>query len=299
MRNGDQMAASGIGHKEKIFVGERMDPVGKALWLIENRFAQAITLADVAEASGVSRFHLSRVFGAATGHTVMGYLRNRRLAEAARALSGGAPDILAVALDAGYGSHEAFSRAFRSHFGLTPEQVRAQGHLENLKLLEPIRMDHSLLVELEAPRIEDGQALLIAGLGERYTFETNEGIPAQWQRFGPSIGSIPGQVGWTCYGVCCNGDDAGNFEYICGVEVRDFSAIPAELARIRIPACRYAVFTHRGHISAIRSTVYTIWNKALPEAGLETACAPDFERYDGRFDAGTGLGEVEIWIPIK
>ena len=285
MRNGDQMAVSGIGHKEKVFMGERMDPVGKALWLIEHRFAQALSLAEVAEASGVSRFHLSRVFWAATGHTVMGYLRNRRLAEAARALSGGAPDLLAVALDAGYGSHEAFSRAFRSHFGLTPEQVRAQGHLENLKLLEPIRMDHSLLVELEAPRIEDGQALLIAGLGERYTFETNEGIP--------------GQVGWTCYGVFCNGDDAGNFEYICGVEVRDFSAIPAELARIRIPACRYAVFTHRGHISAIRSTVYTIWNKALPEAGLETACAPDFERYDGRFDAASGFGEVEIWIPIK
>ncbi|MBS3651716.1 AraC family transcriptional regulator [Pseudaminobacter sp. 19-2017] len=276
-----------------------MDPVGKALWLIESRFAQAISLSAVADASGVSRFHLSRAFGAATGRTVMGYLRSRRLAVAARALSGGALDILTVALEAGYGSHEAFSRAFRNHFGLTPEQVRAQGHLENLELLEPIRMDHNLLVELEAPRMEDGQALLIAGLGGRYTFETNEGIPAQWQRFGPFIGNIPGQVGWTTYGVCCNSDDAGSFEYICGVKVSDFSDISTELSRIRIPAHRYVVFTHRGHISTIRSTVYTIWNKYLPEAGLEVADAPDFERYDERFDPESGSGEVEIWIPIN
>lgn len=157
-----------------------MDPVGKALWFMESRLEQWISLAEIADASGVSRFALSRAFGAATGHTVMGYLRRRRLAEAARALCGGAPDILTVALDAAYNSHEAFSRAFRDQYGLTPEQARAQGHSDNLELLEPIRMDKSLLVELEAPRVEEGPALQIVGFGSRYTFETNQGIPAQW-----------------------------------------------------------------------------------------------------------------------
>jgi AraC family transcriptional regulator len=276
-----------------------MDPVGKALWVIESRLGREISLSELADLSGVSRFHLSRAFGAATGHSVMGYLRSRRLSEAARSLSLGAPDILTVALDAGYGSHEAFTRAFRDQFGLTPERVRAQGHLDNLELVEPIRMDQTLLVELEAPRLENGRALLIAGLGSRYTFETNEGIPAQWQRFGPYIGNIPGQVGWTTYGVCCNSDDAGSFEYICGVEVSDFSDLPEELSRIRVPAQRYAVFSHRGHISTIRSTVYTIWNKWLPESGLAVSDVPDFERYDDRFDPKSGSGVVEIWIPIE
>jgi AraC family transcriptional regulator len=276
-----------------------MDPVGKALWVIESRLGRETSLSELADLSGVSRFHLSRAFGAATGHSVMGYLRSRRLSEAARSLSMGAPDILTVALDAGYGSHEAFTRAFCNQFGLTPERVRARGHLNSLELVEPIRMDQTLLVELEAPRLEDGRALLIAGLGGRYTFETNEGIPAQWQRFGPYIGTIPGQVGWTTYGVCCNTDDAGSFEYICGVEVSDFSDLPEELSRIRLPAQRYAVFSHRGHISTIRSTVYTIWNKWLPESGLAVADAPDFERYDDRFDPKSGSGVVEIWIPMK
>ncbi len=276
-----------------------MDPVGKVLWLIESRLSREISLSELADLSGVSRFHLSRAFGAATGHSVMGYLRRRRLSEAARSLSMGAPDILTVALDAGYGSHEAFTRAFYNQFGLTPERFRARGHLTSPEFVEPIRMDQTLLVELEAPRLEDGRALLIAGLGQRYTFETNEGIPAQWQRFGPYIGNIPGQVGWTTYGVCCNSDDTGSFEYICGVEASHFSEIPEELSRIRIPAHRYAVFSHRGHISTIRSTVYTIWNKWLPESGLAVSDAPDFERYDDRFDPKSGSGVVEIWIPMK
>ena len=45
----------------------------------------------------------------------------------------------------------------------------------------------------------------------------------------PYIGNIPGQIGRTAYGVCCNSDEEGNFDYICGVEVADFSELPAEL----------------------------------------------------------------------
>lgn len=275
-----------------------MNPVGKAVWFMESHFARAITLGEIAEASGVSRFNLSRAFGTATGHTVMGYLRRRRLTEAARALSAGAPDILTVALDAAYGSHEAFSRAFRDLFGLTPEQVRTQRHLDNLELLEPYQMDESLLIDLDAPRVEAGRPLRIAGLSGRYTFATNQGIPAQWQRFGPHFGNVPGQIGWTSYGVCRNVDDAGGFDYISGVEVADNTDIGPELVSLRIPAQRYLVFVHRGHIAAIRKTIYTIWNRSLPESGHKATDGPEFELYDQRFDATTGFGEVEIWIPI-
>jgi AraC family transcriptional regulator len=102
-----------------------MNPVGKELWYIESHFAQEITLEDIAAIGGVSRFHMSRAFGYAAGRSVMSYVRGRRLSEAARSLADGAPDILAIALDASYGSHEAFTRAFRDQFGLTPEAVRA------------------------------------------------------------------------------------------------------------------------------------------------------------------------------
>ena len=64
-----------------------MGPVEKASWFVENKFAREITLDEIAEATGVSRYHVSRAFSVATGHSLMGYVRARRLSEAARSLS--------------------------------------------------------------------------------------------------------------------------------------------------------------------------------------------------------------------
>src|SRR5467141_1294453 len=127
-----------------------MNPAQKALWFIESHLADALTLDEIAAIGGVSRFHMVRAFAAATGLSVMRYVRARRLTEAARALAGGAPDILKLALEADYGSHEAFTRAFRDHFGVTPEAVRASTCLDRLKLQEPILMDSTRTDNLQA-----------------------------------------------------------------------------------------------------------------------------------------------------
>src|ERR1700682_2006497 len=75
-----------------------MNPAQKALWYIESHLADELTLDEIAAIAGISRFHMVRAFAAATGLSVMRYVRARRLSEAARALAGGAPDILTVAL---------------------------------------------------------------------------------------------------------------------------------------------------------------------------------------------------------
>jgi AraC family transcriptional regulator len=274
-----------------------MNPVTKALWFIESHFAAEITLAEIAEVAGVSRFHLVRAFGLSTGHAVMRYVRARRLTEAARALAAGAPDILAVALDAGYGSHEAFTRAFRDQFGLTPDRVRARATLDDLILTEPVNMNDIPKATLQVPRVQDGPALLIAGLGERFTFDNLAGLPALWRRFSEHLGHVPGQVGAIAYGVCHNTDDTG-FDYIAGVEVGDFGSLPKDFSRLRISAQRYAVFTHAEHVSAVRATFMAIFNDWLPKSGYRSADAPLFERYDNRFDPRTGTGGFEIWVPV-
>jgi AraC family transcriptional regulator len=277
-----------------------VNPVESAVWFIENHFGKDIALDDIAGVAGVSRYHLSRIFGMATGRSVIGYVRGRRLTAAAHRLADGAPDILAVALDAGYGSHEAFTRAFRDLFGITPEEVRARRDLDHLALVEPAKMDRSLQVKLEAPRFEDGPTLMIAGLSGRYTFATADGIPAQWQRFNAEYnGTIPAQKGNVYYGLSHNFDDDGHFEYICGAEVSGFGDLADRFARVRIAPHRYAVFTHRDHISSISRTHFTIWNTWAQESGPKPAEALNFERYDERFDPRTGNGPVEIWVPIK
>jgi AraC family transcriptional regulator len=140
-----------------------MESVRKALWFAESRFRGEVSLDELSVVAGLSRYHFAHVFARATGQSAMRYTRGRRLSEAARVLANGGPDILTVALDFGYGSHEAFTRAFRDQFGVTPESVRAQRHLDNVNLVEAIKMDDGLTTTLAPPRIEQGRLLLIAG----------------------------------------------------------------------------------------------------------------------------------------
>ena len=274
-------------------------PVERALWFIENRLGGEISLESIAKSVGVTDHHLARAFGAVTGQSLMRYVRGRRLTEAARSLAAGEPDILNVALEAGYGSHEAFTRAFREQFQVTPEDFRSAGSLSHIQLVEPIRMDRSMFFQLDPPRFEENDRLLIAGLSCRYTFETSEGIPRQWQRFGPYIGNIAGQIGPETYGVSHNFDGSCSFEYIAGVKVSHFAALPDGFETVRIRRQRYAVFQHGQHVSMLRRTHYTIWNKWLPDSGKLIADAPNFERYGKQFDPVTGIGPIELWMPVE
>jgi AraC family transcriptional regulator len=196
-----------------------MSAIAKTIWLIESRSQDPLTLDEMASHAGLSRSHLSRVFPIATGYSISAYIRGRRLTEAARALASGAPDILAVALEAGYGSHEAFTRAFRDQFG--------------------IPMDATIAVPVDAPRIEDRGPMQIAGLMERHVLNRAASVPGQWQRFQPYIGNVPGAVPGRAYGVVGEmGEECDDFDYLCGMEVTDAAELPPEFTRLRLPAQR-------------------------------------------------------------
>lgn len=152
---------------------------------------------------------------------------------------------------------------------------------------------------LGEPRFEDHSELLIAGLNETYTFETRIRIPAQWEKFVPRIGKVPGQIGTNSYGVCWNYKPNCGFDYLSGVEVQSESDLPAGFTHVRIPAQRYAIFTHKQHVSTIAATIDSVWTKWLPESGFQPAESPAFERYSVAFNPQTGMGGMELWIPLK
>src|SRR6478736_10269981 len=113
-----------------------MNLIENAIWQVESNLRSQMSLEDIAELCGVTPAHLTRAFASITGNSLMRYARARRLSEAARILALGVPDILGLALEVGYGSHEAFTRAFRDHFGVTPETVRDGRTTANLELTE-------------------------------------------------------------------------------------------------------------------------------------------------------------------
>ena len=161
----------------------------------------------------------------------------------------------------------------------------------------------TLATKLE-PRFENGKPLLIAGLRKVYAPAAMLCIPAQWQAFAPHIGKIPGQVGRTTYGVCWQAADSANIEYLSGVEVSSFAGMPDDFTVVSLPATKYAVFPHRAHVSTLYETCDAI-SRWLPGSGHRSVAAdsaetPSFlERYSEEFDPQTGMGGMEVWVPLQ
>lgn len=275
-----------------------MSLIAKIVWQVEMHLHHPLSLNDLADRCAVSPFHMVRVFQTATGLAPMAYLRARRLSSAAQVLATQDIDILQIALDLQYGSHAAFTRAFVAHFGASPSDIRKARSTQSLDLMEPYRMNNEMLVDVVPPRIVENPAFRVVGISAQCSFENTSAIPTLWQNFNAREDEVASAAG-AAYGVCCDADGTGTFRYVAGMEADQDLSIPKGMSDVHVPAGRYAVFEHQGHVSGLPKTVYSIWNKALSDNDLSPRFAPDFEVYDKRFDVQTGRGLVEIWIPVE
>lgn len=271
----------------------------RALWVIERHLHDELTLATIAQSCGVSTFHLSRAFSEHYGRSLTDYVRGRRLSLAAESLAGGAPDILDVALASGYGSHEAFSRAFKTSLGLTPEAVRRRGSADGLPLTAALDMTIGRAPSLAPPTLRVLEDRTFASLSGRFSLAGMRDIPALWRRFMELYPRIQEKLDPAPWAVLSAPDDEGAFDYACAVLVPPKSALPRGLDRMCVGAHRYAVFTHAGHVSLIRATYEEIWNSALATSGWTLADRPVLESHRTGFDARTGEGGLEIWVPVQ
>jgi len=108
----------------------RATPINRVLPILG--FAAAhldedLSLAVLAERAGLSAFHLHRVFSVAAGETPKQYTLRLRLGRAAVMLLVGEESVLDIAIACGFQSHEAFCRAFRRRFNMTPSAYRERG----------------------------------------------------------------------------------------------------------------------------------------------------------------------------
>jgi AraC family transcriptional regulator len=271
----------------------------KALFIIERNLHHDLTLDHIAKYCDVSRLHLAHAFGESTDLSVMEYLRARRLTEAAYELASGANDILSVALDSCYASHEAFSRAFKAQFGRTPEEVRKFESIEGLSLVDAIRHLESKAMTLKEPRIQTEGELLFVGLSEHVPYKDTQNIAGQWERFmsGP-YGEIDHKLDEPPVGITTGSNDDG-IEYVCATGVMKFGRVAKNCIKLTLSPATYVVFAHDDHVTQIRETYKAIWNNWFPKSGKTPAEKPGLERHNDSFDPRTGNGGVTIWIPIR
>ena len=161
-------------------------------------------------------------------------------------------------------------------------------------------------IRLGSPRIVEVGPMLLAGPRRDFTPSTMGELPGTWQAFTRRLDTVDlsGVGGRIAYGAGFHFfDDAPGMQYMCAVQVRDFSGVPQDWTRLEIPARRYAIFPHDEHVSRMGETIDTIHQSWAPVTGHLHAPGgglPDFlEFYGERFDPVSGKGDLEIWYPVR
>ena len=282
------------------------DPFVALVAWIEQQLDEPLTLDAIAARAGLSSYHFSRLFTARMGRSVMAHVRGRRLVRGARRLCD-EPELKLVdlAFDCGFESQEAFTRAFKRVFGISPGRFRNGFAVEPIEGQFPMHAPtDSVAPVVQLPGLVTLPAFHVAGPQRRFDDASKSEIPQLWSAL---IGALPfaGQVrSWATYGVVSGVDPGdGCFQYMAGVGVEPDCVPPQGFATMAIPGATYVVFRITLNGSAlhpqVKQAMAAIWGKLIPASGLTLAGGPDFELYDGRFDPQKAGSVIDFHVPVK
>lgn len=283
----------------------------QAVIYIENHLGDNIKVEDVAKAAGYSYYHLNRQFTAILGESIGSYIKKRRLADASKKLLYTDLKIIDIAIEYGFDSPEAFSRAFKAIYKASPQSYR-QNRLDTF-IGSKERLDTGLLNHLVRnvtvhPKILELPEIKVAGIRGETTLRDNR-LQELWGRANSLYSQIPNRVpNGRAFGICeaCaentlyTMNDDILFTEVAGTEVSSFEGLTDPFVPKVIPGGRYAVFTHRGTLQMLPQTFDYIWGTWFLTTKEELDWREDFELYDERF-----LGynhpdsEVDLYIPVR
>lgn len=284
----------------------------RVLEAIDHRLDQPLDLAQLAAVANFSPYHFHRVFAAWMGETLGDYLRRRRVELAAtRLASQPRLSVLRAALSVGFGSGEAFTRAFKSRFGSAPSVWRAQRKNDQAKgNTDQAWRGHS--GQTETVSAADSQVQMNVQLLERqptrvaymrHTGPYGEPISRFWQQQVAPWMATDGLIGRARYGISHDDPsvtDPSLCRYDACVEV-DERYVPSGGALITtLPGGRYGMMRFKGN----GAEVFVAWRRLLgewlPSSQLQLDMRPCFEHYPvgSSYDPGTGVFDCEICIPV-
>jgi AraC family transcriptional regulator len=280
----------------------------RAITYIENNLCD-VGVEEVARQTGYSYYHLTRLFTAVLGESVGSYIKKRRLADAAQKLLYTDKRVIDIAIENGFDSSEAFSRAFKVIYKTSPINYR-RNRLDVIvgskKPLKSEQLRHLATGVSVHPQIVEMKEIKVAGIRGSTTLNDNV-IPRLWDRFWCIRPSIPNTLPTSrAYGICESGETFFSmngdmtFTEVVGIEVISFNSMPESIVNKTLPSGKYAVFTHTGSLKNLRNTYEYIWGTWMVGNKEQLDNREDFEAYDLRY-----LGydhpntQFDIYIPLK
>ncbi len=276
----------------------------KSVVFVERHLFDAISVHEIASASHYSTYHFCRIFKALVGDSPKEYLRKRRLTVASARLLNDEVGILELALECQFSSQEAFTRAFKSQFQVTPALFRKRGEPCRLLCREQFspsmlrHLQHSLSME---PEIVTRQAMKVVGIATKFE-DSDLDLATLWSSFRPFKNSIANRVDEHAFGIYesyVEQEEKTGFTYICSVQVSNFDNVPTGLLRREIPQQLCARFVHKGPCSELDLTLKYIWGSWLPKSAYRYSETPDLELYPQGFDDADPENILILLIPIE
>lgn len=286
--------------------------IGKALTFIENNLHEPITASDVADAVSYSYYHFHRYFQSVMGETIGSYIRGRRMNQAARELVHSNKKILDIAVSLYFESAESFTRAFKSRYGLPPNEYRKNGVDVLISNHQPANLlDYNFNKYFAlAPEIITIPAKYV--MGKSFNMSINDNISvSMWENFNEQLIKLNNDTQIQSrfrYGIFeANNDcvpdtfsaESQVHEFI-GIEVWDGYEVSFNMQLKEINGGKYAKFIHTGKVDSLIYTYQYIWGVWFPKSGYKLANRVDFECYTERFlGADNENSQVDIYFPIE
>jgi AraC family transcriptional regulator len=262
----------------------------RVLVYIQGHLDDAISLDDLAAVAHFSPYHFHRVFRGMVGESVMGHIRRLRLERAAHRLKYRDQPVTRVAFEAGYETHEAFTRAFAAMFGGPPSQFRGRHRTRSVRLAPSgVHYSPDGLLEKFRPVLSQNppsNARIDRLPPTRIAFVRHTGPYGQagqaWERIFAWAGPrrLVGR-GARILGVVHDDPEVtppDKVRYDAGIVV-DAAFRPEGEIGIQEVGGEYAVCEHRGPYETLGDTYIRLCGEWLPESGRELHSGPAVEVY--------------------
>jgi AraC family transcriptional regulator len=275
--------------------------------LVETTTAEEIDVAGFAREHGTTEYHLRRMFSALAEMPLSEYVRRRRMTRAAAELVAGAGNVLDVAVRHGYGSVEAFGRAFRAVHGIGPVDARRDGG--PLRTQPTLRF--RLSVEGSTPMdvtITPLPELVLVGHAVEVPL-IHQGVNPQIQQHIAAIpvaeharlkelgDAEPGGILAVTADIEPDAPEGTLLTYLHGVALQASTPVPDDLDVLRIEEGSWAVFAARGPFPA---TLQNLWaataTEWFPSNPWRLRPGPSIVRY---LEFTGDFASCELWLPVE
>ncbi len=261
---------------------------------IQAHMDDTVDLNTLAEIANLSPYHFHRVYHAVNGETVANTVKRLRMSRAAADLIRTELSIEKIAERAGYSTVQAFTRVFKSEFGMPPAQYKKHGsHKVFERSLEQAAMLNNTVKIVETPAM---QGVKLEHRGSYLMIEHAFNPLMLWAK----QHDVDYQAVLGIY-----------YDDPFAVEEKDLRSSAclilenpveptAPIQTLHLPPMRCAVLRHRGPYADMRLAYMWLYGQWLPNAGVEVADAPVFEIYlnEPQTTPPTEL-VVDIYLPIQ